>query len=143
MDKLIEIKLGTVTVFTVINSFLGTLAYPVYILIALNIIDYITGLMAASYRKQKINSYNGIIGIYKKISMWGLIFIGYVIDWLIFYTSTMSENISPTVATVVALWLICNELISLIENINDIGVPVPGILTNFVNNTYINKKGRD
>lgn len=138
-----EIKLGIVAIFTVLSTALGTLAYPVYILVSLNIIDYITGLMAASYRKQTISSYRGIIGIYKKVSMWGLIFIGYVIDWLIVYTANISGKINPTVAIIVALWLICNELISLTENMNDIGVPVPKFLTNVLQNTYINKKGRD
>lgn len=75
--------------------------------------------------------------------MWGLIFIGYVIDWLIVYTANISGKINPTVAIIVALWLICNELISLTENMNDIGVPVPKFLTNVLQNTYINKKGRD
>lgn len=143
MDKIIEIKLGIVTIFTVINSVLGSLAYPIYILVLLNIIDYITGIMAASYRNQTINSYRGVIGIYKKISMWGLIFIGCVIDWLIFYTAPISSNLHLTVAVAVTLWLICNELISLIENIHDIGVPVPGFLASFVKNIYINKKGKD
>lgn len=143
MDKIIDIKLGIVTMFTLFNSILGTLAYPIYILVSLNIIDYITGIMAATYRKQAINSYSGIIGIYKKISMWSLIFIGYVIDWLIFYTSNSVGQITSTVSAMVAIWLICNEIISLIENINDIGVPIPKLLSNFIKNTNITKKGRD
>ena len=31
-----------------------------------------------------------------------------------------------------AVWLICNEVISILENIGDIGVPLPGFLTKIV-----------
>jgi hypothetical protein len=32
------------------------------------------------------------------------------------------------VASLVAVWLICNEIISILENINDIGVAMPPFL---------------
>lgn len=32
------------------------------------------------------------------------------------------------VACVVAIWIICNEIISILENIKDMGVAVPGFL---------------
>ena len=38
------------------------------------------------------------------------------------------------VACVVAIWLICNEIISILENINDIGVTLPPFLQPIVKN---------
>lgn len=38
------------------------------------------------------------------------------------------------VACVVAIWLICNEIISILENINDIGVALPPFLQPIVKN---------
>ena len=35
-------------------------------------------------------------------------------------------------ASLVAVWLIINEIISILENIGDIGVPLPGFLTKIV-----------
>lgn len=37
-------------------------------------------------------------------------------------------------ACVVAIWLICNEIISILENINDIGVTLPPFLQPIVSN---------
>ena len=37
-------------------------------------------------------------------------------------------------ACVVAIWLICNEIISILENINDIGVTLPPFLQPIVKN---------
>ena len=38
------------------------------------------------------------------------------------------------IACVVAVWLICNELISILENIKDIGVNIPTFLLPLVKN---------
>lgn len=38
------------------------------------------------------------------------------------------------IACIVAIWLICNELISILENINDIGVTLPPFLQPIVSN---------
>ena len=63
--------------------------------------------------------------------MWILIFIGWMMDMLIGYTvQYIGLNISLPyiVATVVAVWLICNEVISILENLIDIGVDIPPFL---------------
>ncbi|NBI77252.1 holin, partial [Lachnospiraceae bacterium] len=35
---------------------------------------------------------------------------------------------------IVALWIICNEIISILENIKDMGVPIPSFLTPLIRN---------
>ena len=102
-----------------------------------NIIDYITGIAAVRYRKQQISSYTSIRGIIKKVCMWLLIAVGAMMDRLILYAcSEVGFNIPFTfaIACVVAIWLICNEIISILENINDIGVPMPGFMKTVVQN---------
>ena len=80
MEKL---KIGIISFFAVITSWLGTLAVPVYILVACNVIDYITGITAACVRKEQVSSYKGIIGIAKKVFMYLLIAVGVFIDrWM-------------------------------------------------------------
>lgn len=69
----------------VLSAWLGVLAVPVYMLVLCNLIDYLTGMAAAWKRGETISSYTGIQGIAKKISMWLLIGVGSIIDWLLLY----------------------------------------------------------
>ena len=76
---------ATVTVaFTTIFSFLGILATPIFLLLGCNIIDYITGLAAAAYRNpdalRPITSYKSIKGIAKKVCMYLLVIVGWMVD---------------------------------------------------------------
>ena len=90
-----------------------------------------TGLMASKYRAQDINSYKSIRGIFKKVSMWLLVVVGAIIDEMLLYASTSIGWKSPVtflVACVVAMWLICNEIISILENIQDMGVNIPAFM---------------
>ena len=57
-------------VFALISSMLGVLTIPVILMVACNVLDYATGLMASTYRSQDINSYKSIRGIMKKVCMW-------------------------------------------------------------------------
>lgn len=134
MDK---IKAVCSAVFGVITGLLGALAIPVILLVLSNIIDYATGLAASKYRGQQISSYKGIRGITKKICMWLLICVGAIVDQLIIYACAQANLIMPfdfAIACVVAIWLICNEIISILENIKDIGVPLPVFLEKAVKN---------
>lgn len=92
---------------------------------------YDTGLMASKYRSQDINSYKSIRGIFKKVSMWLLVVVGAIIDELLLYAATTIGKPVPVtflIACIVAMWLICNEIISILENIQDMGVNIPAFL---------------
>ena len=126
-----QMKAITVTVGGVLSSFLGTLYIPVLLMIACNIIDYATGLMAAPNRKVGISSYKGMRGICKKVTMWLLVVVGAIIDQLLKYASASFGLVVPIsflIACIVAIWIICNELISILENMVDIGVNIPDFL---------------
>lgn len=67
--------------------------------------------------------------------MWLLVAVGAVLDWLLSYAGDklgMTIHLPMLIASLVAVWLICNELISILENIGDIGVPLPGFLGRLV-----------
>lgn len=120
-----------IAAFGLVFNALGILAVPVFILVGCNLIDYFTGLAAAKYRSEQICSYKGIRGIIKKVCMWLLIVVGWMMDMLIAYavnTVGLAITLPFIVATVVAVWLICNELISILENMIDIGVDIPPFL---------------
>ena len=135
MSKVTEVKVWATAFFTALSTWLGTLAIPVYILVGLNIADYCTGLAAAHYRGERVSSDIGFRGIAKKVCMWLLVALGAVVDWLLLYAADAIGFQSPLqflAASAVAIWLICNELISILENIGDIGVAVPGFLQKLI-----------
>lgn len=136
-----KIKAIFVAVGSAISSFLGILFIPVLLMVSCNVLDYITGIIAAPKRGEKINSSIGLQGIVKKICMWLLVVVGVIIDELISYAiNTIGWDIPFTfvVACVVCIWLICNELLSILENLKDIGVPLPAFLAKIV--VYIKSK---
>lgn len=137
MEQATYIKAFFTAIFAFISAILGALAIPVILMVSCNVIDYMTGLMASPYRKQDINSYKSIRGIMKKISMWLLVVVGAVIDQLIIYACGTVGRTPPftfLVACIVAIWIICNEIISILENIKDMGVAVPAFLEPLVKN---------
>ena len=141
MDKVKAIFIG---IFTALSAWLGILAVPVLVLVGMNILDYGTGLAAAPYRKQKINSNIGLRGIVKKVCMWLVVAVGVVVDWLLTYAAQQANidmGIGYVVASLVAVWLICNEIISVLENISDIGVKLPPFLIKLVK--YIRSQAED
>lgn len=142
MDK---VKATVIAALSVLMSWLGILTIPVLLLVGCNIIDYITGLMAAKFREDGgISSYKSIRGIYKKIGMWMLVIVGAFVDVLIQYSvecAGIEIAVPFVVATVVAVWLVVNELISILENLKDSGVNIPPFLMPLMK--YINRKVED
>ncbi len=132
-----HIKFGFAALLGFLSSLLGVLALPVSLVVACNIIDYASGLRASPYREQDINSYKSIRGICKKVCMWLLIVVGAIIDQTLLYASDIVGITLPftfLVACIVALWIICNEIISILENVKDMGVSIPGFLEPLVKN---------
>lgn len=71
-----RIKELFIVIGTALSAWLGILYVPALILFACNIIDYVTGICAAGYRKENVSSYRSFRGIAKKICMWLLIAVG-------------------------------------------------------------------
>jgi len=132
-----KIKTAFTGFFSALAGWLGILAIPMLILVLCNVIDYATGLAAAKFRNETVNSYKSLRGIAKKICMWLLVGIGAIVDWLLIYSSDAAGIKIPVtfiIACIVAIWLICNEIISILENISDIGVKLPPFLAPLVKN---------
>lgn len=132
-----KIKAGFTAFFSVLAGWIGILAIPTLILVLCNVIDYATGLVASPFRGQKIDSYKSFRGIAKKVCMWLLVAVGAMLDQLLLYAGkTIGITLPFTflIACIVAIWLICNEIISILENIVDIGVELPPFLAPIVKN---------
>ena len=76
--------------------------------------------------------------------MWLLVVVGAFIDALIQYAvecAGIGLAVPFVVATVVAVWLVVNEIISILENMIDIGVKMPPFLLPILK--YIKKQVED
>lgn len=122
-------------VITGLLYYLGIVAVPIIILIIAMIIDYVTGMMSA-WLNSELSSKKGIKGIVKKISYLALVAVAMIVDWLIFQglqQINVDLHYSVFFAVLVTVWLIINELISVLENLSRMGVPIPNFLKNLIN----------
>ena len=121
-------------VITGLLYYLGIVAVPIIILIVAMIIDYVTGMLSA-WLNAELSSKKGIKGIVKKVSYLALVAVAMIVDWLICCgLQQINVDIKYTVffAVLVAVWLIINELISVLENLSRMGVPIPNFLKKLI-----------
>lgn len=120
--------------------FAGAAAYfrellgPVVVLVAVMVLDYITG-MAEAWAKHEMSSRVGILGIVKKVGYLCVVAVAVVADWVIREAAGKAGldlggiNVFGLIVTV---WLILNECISILENLAEIGVPLPDFLVRLI-----------
>ena len=110
-----------------LGAYLRQLATPLAVLIAVMVLDYISGMIAA-VRTHTLDSRIGILGILKKVSYLGIVAVGMVLDYLIqMLGGEFGVQLEGTyfVGLLVIIWLIINECISILENTDEAGGPVP------------------
>lgn len=129
-------------------AYFNVLLVPLTILIVVMIIDYATG-MTSAWKNGELESKTGLIGILKKVSYLVLVAVGGVVDYLIsagLAAANVEISITYCCGLIVCVWLIINELISILENLSELGTPIPKFLVNIVRrlkNTVENKTDTD
>lgn len=108
----------------------GALLPVLLVLLAVMVLDYITGMVKAGI-SGTLNSTRGWQGLLKKLMYAVTVAIAMVADYLLYIGGSqigidMHEN--AYFGTLVSIWLIINECISILENLSEIGVPMPGFL---------------
>ena len=115
-------------------SYLGALAVPIIVLMVMMIIDYLSG-MSAAWSEGTLSSKAGAKGIVKKVSYMALIVVAMGVDYLI-YSGIVAADINigynMWFGLLVAVWLIINEMISILENLSRLGVPIPEFLKKII-----------
>ena len=104
-------------VCTILSFLFGDMEGLMVALVALIILDYISGVIAAAVEK-RLSSEVGAKGIAKKIFMLLIVALANIVD-----INVIGDG--HVLKTVTVVFYICNECISLIENAGRIGVPVP------------------
>ncbi len=96
------------------------------------VFDWVSGVTAAAINGE-LESKVGIAGVFKKIQYLFVIVVSVIMDVLILQGLPLigvnCENFGGSLITcIVSVWLILNELISILENLNRGGVPLPDFL---------------
>lgn len=124
---------------TALSAYLGKLLIPIFILIAVMIFDYISGMAKAAINGE-LSSRTGIKGIVKKTCYLLVVVVGCVVDYAINMLALhfgVDLGQAFLVGLIVTIWLIINECISILENAAVIGVPVPKFLTKIISKLKI------
>ena len=135
MDKENGIRLALTAAFGLFCAYFQVLVVPIGVLIGVMVLDYLTG-MGKAWVAKELSSRIGITGILKKVGYLCIVAIAMVVDYLITSALASAGVILPdnfTVALLVIVWLIINELISILENLAIVGVPMPLWLTKLIN----------
>ncbi|MEM1485351.1 phage holin family protein [Oscillospiraceae bacterium PP1C4] len=124
--------------FAAVSAFilarLGMLAPWAGVVIAAMVLDYITG-MTAGWLSNTLSSRIGILGIIKKLCCFVIIAVAMMADWAIWQAGAylgIQTKIQGFLALLIIIWLLINELISILENIGRIGVKYPEWLMNLL-----------
>lgn len=129
-----------------IMTYLGIMAAPLIVLIVVMVVDYISGMTKAWFRSE-LSSKIGLKGIVKKLCYMLTVCAAACVDWLCisgFKAIGIEYKHGYYFGVVVVIWLIINELISILENLEAIGVPLPGFMATVVKrlkNTVEEKNG--
>ena len=116
------------------SAYFQIIAIPLIVLTIVMLIDYITGMLSA-YVNAELSSRKGIVGILKKISYFSLVCVGIAIDYILYSALSqigIQSDVTMFFGLTVTVWLIINELISILENLSKLDVPIPKFLTSVI-----------
>lgn len=102
--------------------FFGGIEGAFTLLLTLAVVDYLSGLCVGCF-EHNLSSSTGFKGIARKCFMFVLVGIANLIDK---YTGH-----DATTKTIICLFYISNEGISILENVHKLGLPIPKILSKY------------
>lgn len=113
-----------------ISAYARELIIPVMVLSGAMVLDYGTGV-AAAWKNRELDSRTGLLGIVKKVGYLAVVSVGMVVDYVL---SVSGERLGVELPVanffglLVTVWLIINECISILENADTLGLPVPAFV---------------
>lgn len=129
--------IGLGAIGSVISELFGGWTSAMTTLVIFMLIDYITGILVAAVFKKSNKTEDGSLeskagwkGLIRKFSTLLIVLISIRLD-IIFNTTIISNCVVFT--------FLANELLSLLENVGLMGIPLPSVLTEVI--SVLNKKG--
>ena len=129
-ESISMLKLTIITALGVIAAYFNALLIPIVVLVFVMVTDYISGMISAK-KSGELSSRLGVMGIAKKVGYLALVAVGMVVDYLISSALVhvgIEIQINYCFALIITIWLIVNELISILENLGELDVPIPDFL---------------
>ena len=117
-----------------LSAYMRVMFVPLVVLIGVMIVDYMSGMLKA-WGNEELSSRVGLRGIVKKLCYLMLVCVAGVVDWLIYSGLRqvgITLNFGFCFGLIVTIWLIINELISILENLEALKVPMPGFLSKII-----------
>ena len=112
-------------IFSVLGTFFlflfGDFDFLLKAILTLMLLDYITGV-CKSFVKKKVNSSIGAKGIIKKVIYLCIIAVSVILDKML--------NTNGGLRTLVITSFIFNEILSILENSNEMGIKIPKVIYN-------------
>lgn len=124
-------KATVAAVVAAIAAYFNVVGLPILVLLLFMLADYVTG-MTSAYMNGVLSSKVGFRGVLKKLCYMFAVVAGIGIDYVC-DSALVGVGMQGNVCffgLLVTVWLILNEIISILENLDKIGVPVPGFLRN-------------
>ena len=128
------LKAAIAVVMAAATAYLRELAIPVFFFFGVMVIDYLSGMVSA-WVKCELSSRVGVLGIVKKVAYLLAVAVAIVADWVV---QVAGAEIGIDFGgffffgLLVTIWLVLNECISILENISEIGVPLPAFLLKLI-----------
>ena len=126
---------GVITLFLAAASvYFRELFIPLIVLIVVMASDWVTGIMSA-WSTKTLSSRVGVKGLIKKIGYIFGVGVAIVVDFVIQQAcAKVGLDLTGFYAfgLLVTIWLILNECVRILENLSEIGVPIPGFLKKVV-----------
>ena len=147
MENLNWFKVTISTITAAVGAYLGVLGYALIVLLVLMILDYLTGFMASA-SNGTLSSAKGFKGILKKLVYPIVIVVALLIDYIILLFGAQFDVALPITTffgTLMTLWFIINESISILENAIKLDVKLPRFFKTFLEKMakHIEDKGEE
>ena len=121
-NKLTAVNGVFAVIGTVLAKALGGWDLALQVLVAMVVLDYVTGVIIAILEK-KLSSDIGFRGLFKKMMIFALVYVAVLVD--------QATN-TDLIRTLTIMFYIANEGISVLENAGKLGVPYPTQLKNIL-----------
>ncbi len=120
MQNKLELKMLMTTCSSALMWLVGGWNIILGILATVIVCDYISGIMSAA-KSKTLNSSVGWAGLLKKAATVLIVVVAHQIDIALGNSGDIIRNIT-------ALFYISNEILSIFENVGELGVPLPAAL---------------
>jgi toxin secretion/phage lysis holin len=122
-------RLAAATLFGIIAAWWGHVWGFVLFTLGAVLLDYTTGLIAGR-ATEGLNSKKAVKGLYKKVGILILLFLGLFLDAAVNHFMAHSVDFFEIpfelpISHIVTIWIVITEAISVCENLERLHVPIP------------------